>query len=146
MFLARPVDELFAFFSKAENLQELTPGWMKFRILTPLPIEMKVGTLIDYRIGVHGVPMRWRTLISDWQPGVRFVDDQLKGPYLKWHHTHTFEAGEKDGVAGTWLGDSVRYRVLMGWLVHGVLVKRDLQKIFDYRLEAIHARFGDSPA
>jgi len=138
MFLPRPIDELWPFFASAENLVKITPPWLSFKILTPTPIDMHTGTLIDYRIGLKGIPMRWRSQITVWEPGQRFVDEQLKGPYLKWHHEHTFEAVK----GGTLCTDLVHYRVLMGWLMHGLVVKRDLVKIFEYRQQILQEMFG----
>ena len=88
--VARELPEVFEFFSRARNLESLTPPWLSFSVLTPEPIEMRPGTLIDYRLRLHGLPMRWRTLIEAWEPEVRFVDRQLRGPYKLWHHTHSF--------------------------------------------------------
>src|SRR5277367_5549628 len=94
-WLPRPRSEVFPFFSEARNLEELTPPWLNFEVLTPPPLVMKPGLLIDYRIRVHGIPIRWRTEILTWEPPERFVDTQLSGPYTLWHHTHTFT--ERDG-------------------------------------------------
>ena len=94
-WLPRPLDEVFPFFSEARNLEELTPPWLKFEVLTPAPIVMRPGALIDYRIKIHGLPIRWRTEIVEWDPPHRFIDVQLNGPYKLWHHTHTFT--ERDG-------------------------------------------------
>jgi hypothetical protein len=91
-FIDKPLDEVFAFFSKAENLNLITPGYLGFRILTPLPVEMKAGTHIEYVIKLHGIPVRWKTLISVWNPPCLFVDEQLKGPYSVWIHEHHFKA------------------------------------------------------
>lgn len=135
------LDEVFEFFADAANLQEITPQWLNFRILSPLPIEMRVGALIDYRIRVRGLPVTWRTRISAWQPPVRFIDEQLKGPYSLWVHEHTFEATE----SGVLVKDLVRYRVPGGpaaGLVERLWVKPDLERIFAYRREAMLRRFG----
>ena len=105
LWLPRPRTEVFHFFAEARNLENITPPWLKFEVLTPAPIEMRPGTLIDYRIRVHGLPISWRTEITEWQPPHHFVDVQLRGPYTLWHHTHTFE--ERDG--GTLCLDHVRY-------------------------------------
>ena len=99
-------EAVFPFFAEAENLETLTPPWLSFRIVTPRPIAMREGVTIDYRIAVHGLPMRWRTLISRYEPGKAFVDEQIRGPYSVWHHTHTFTP--QDG--GTVLGDEVVMR------------------------------------
>ncbi len=138
-FVSRPLEEVFEFFSKAENLQELTPDFVGFKILTPLPIEMKKGTLIDYSIKVHGMPMKWRTLISAWEPNKRFVDEQLKGPYKKWHHEHSFEA--VDG--GTLIKDHVTYDVWFGFILVPLMIRKDVEKIFGYREEKIREIFPD---
>jgi ligand-binding SRPBCC domain-containing protein len=129
VWLPRPIDEVFAFFGDAGNLERMTPPWLSFKILTPRPIDMRAGTLIDYRIALHGIPMKWRTKITTWNPPFEFVDEQLSGPYRRWHHRHTFaeEAG------GTRVGDIVDYDVLGGWLVNKVFVERDVRKIFDFR-------------
>jgi ligand-binding SRPBCC domain-containing protein len=138
LFVARDLETTFGFFADAGNLQRLTPPWLDFSILTPQPIPMRTGTLIDYRIRLHGIPVRWRTEIADWAPPVRFVDQQLRGPYRLWHHTHTFTATDD----GTLVEDTVRYRPLGGRLVHALFVKRDLERIFTYRQEAILKAFG----
>lgn len=126
-----PLKEVFNFFSDENNLEIITPPWLNFRVLKKNTRKIELGTEIDYRISVHGIPMRWRSLIADWQPESQFVDIQLKGPYALWHHTHLFE--DKDG--GTLMTDIVRYKVPMGWLgqvVAGWFVRRDIKKIFAY--------------
>jgi ligand-binding SRPBCC domain-containing protein len=138
LFVARDLETTFAFFADAGNLQRLTPPWLNFAILTPQPIPMHAGALIDYRIKVHGVPVTWRTEIADWRPPHQFVDQQLKGPYWLWHHTHTFTA--EDG--GTMVEDTVRYRPIGGALVHTLFVRRDLERIFRFRQEEILRVFG----
>jgi len=130
--LPGPPGAVFPFFADAGNLEAITPGWLAFRIVTPRPIEMHVGALIEYRLRLHGVPVSWLTRIEEWEPGVRFVDAQLRGPYALWHHTHEFEA---DGD-GTIVRDTVRYALpfgVFGGLAHLAFVRRDLEKIFDYR-------------
>lgn len=139
LWLSRPHDEVFSFFADARNLQEITPPWLKFEVLTPAPIEMRAGTLIDYRIKVRGLPLRWRTEISEWEPPNRFVDIQLRGPYTLWHHTHTFEA--RDG--GTLCGDLVRYRPWGGAFIDWLFVRRDVERIFQYRQERLRTLFAD---
>lgn len=133
--IERPIDEVFAFFADAANLQTLTPPFLGFEILTPQPIIMRTGARIDYEISLLGVPMTWRTLISTWQPNQCFVDEQISGPYAKWHHTHSFEA---DGHA-TVMRDEVEYRMplgVLGSVARVLFVARTLNKIFDYRSEA----------
>jgi len=136
-WLPRPLPEVFAFFADAGNLDALTPGWLRFEILTPRPIAMRVGALIDYRLRLRGLPIRWQSEISEWSPPRRFVDEQRHGPYRLWHHTHTF--AEVDG--GTAVSDIVRYRVVGGALVNTLFVKRDLQKIFAYRQQKLAELF-----
>ena len=128
-FIPRPIEEVFEFFQDAHNLEELTPDFLGFRVLTPRPIAMGAGTLIDYRIKLHGIPLRWKTQILDWDPPNGFVDDQLKGPYLRWHHTHRFF--EEEG--GTRCTDRVLYKVFGGALVQRLFVGPDVDRIFRYR-------------
>lgn len=145
LWVPAPLEKVFPFFTDAHNLEDLTPPFLRFRVLTPDPIDIREGALIDYRIGLHGIPMRWRTLISRWEPPHAFVDEQLQGPYTRWHHTHTFEA--KDG--GTLLGDRVEM-IPKGWvlapLVQKLFVARDVQRIFAYRLQRMTAHFGGDPS
>jgi ligand-binding SRPBCC domain-containing protein len=127
--IERPIDEVFAFFSKPENLERITPPWVGFRILTPPPIDLREGALIDYRIRLKGIPIRWRTEITTWNPPHGFVDTQLRGPYRRWVHTHTFR--EVDD--GTLVGDHVDYAVPGGALIDRLFVRRDVDRIFAYR-------------
>jgi ligand-binding SRPBCC domain-containing protein len=132
-------EEVFPFFGEAANLEAITPPWLRFRIVTPTPIEMRPGALIEYRLRLHGLPIRWRTEIEAWEPGVRFVDRQISGPYTLWHHTHTFEP---DGDGGTLMRDTVRYALPLGPLgeiAHRLFVARDLERIFDFRAQAVGA-------
>jgi ligand-binding SRPBCC domain-containing protein len=125
--------DVFAFFADAGNLEAITPAWLGFRIVTPRPIAMGAGTLIEYRLALHRVPLRWLTRIEVWEPGVRFVDVQLRGPYRAWHHTHEFEP---DGRGGTVMRDVVRYALPfgpLGELARRAFVARDLEAIFDHR-------------
>lgn len=138
LWLPRPREALVPFFADARNLERITPPFLHFRILTPQPIEMRPGTLIDYRLSLHGLPMRWRTEIAVWEPPRRFVDVQLRGPYRKWVHEHTFEP--VDG--GTLCRDRVEYAVPGGCLVHRLLVERDVRRIFAYRQEVLRSLFG----
>lgn len=140
--LPRGIDEVFAFFADAGNLNRLTPATLDFRILTPAPIDMRVGARIDYTIRLRGLPMRWRTLISEWTPGRRFVDDQLKGPYALWHHEHDFEACD----GGTIVRDRVTYATPLAWapgagLVHRSFVRPELVRIFTYRMRRMAELF-----
>jgi len=138
LWLPHRPDDIFPFFAEAGNLDALTPPWLHFEVLTPTPIVMRVGTLIDYRIRVRGVPFRWRTEIAEWQPPHRFVDVQLRGPYTLWRHTHTFD--EHDG--GTLCGDQVRYRPRGGALVHWLFVRRDVENIFQFRQQRMKELLG----
>jgi ligand-binding SRPBCC domain-containing protein len=138
-------EEVFAFFADAHNLEAITPAWLSFRVVTPAPVEMRPGALIEYRLRLHGVPVAWLTRIEDWTPGVRFVDVQLAGPYALWHHTHEFAA---DGADGTIVRDVVRYAMPwwpLGELAHALLVRRDLERIFDHRHAAVARRIAPSP-
>ena len=139
--VAAPIERVFDFFSRAENLERLTPASLKFKILTPLPIEMKVGSIIDYRLQLLGIPFGWRTEITVWEPGVRFVDVQRKGPYLLWEHEHLFSA---EGSV-TRMEDHLRYAVPGGILepvIHALFVRRQVEKIFEYRNGEIARIFG----
>jgi ligand-binding SRPBCC domain-containing protein len=131
--IARPIGEVFEFFSDARNLDQLTPAWLKFNVLTPDPIEMRPGTLIDYQLRIRGLPIRWQSEITAWDPPRGFVDEQRRGPYKLWHHEHIFES-EGDG---TRVIDRVRYDVLGGALVERLFVRRDLERIFNYRTERL---------
>lgn len=131
-------EEIFPFFSDAGNLEVITPPWLNFRIETPLPIVMREGATIDYRLRVHGVPLRWRTKIRVWEPPFRFVDEQERGPYRQWVHEHTFES--RDG--GTLARDVVSYAVAFDCVVHPFFVRGDIQKIFTYRETALREKFG----
>ena len=138
LFLPRPLGEVFPFFAEAGNLQRITPPWVDFRITTPLPIAMRVGARIDYRLTVHGVPISWRTEITAWEPPCHFIDTQLKGPYRRWIHSHRFR--EADG--GTWVDDQVDFAVPGGWPIEHLFVRRDLSRIFLHRQYATLAAFG----
>jgi ligand-binding SRPBCC domain-containing protein len=145
LWLPRRLGEVFAFFSDAANLDVLTPPWLHFRILTPSPIPMHAGAVIDYRLRWHGLPLRWRTAIAAWAPPHRFVDRQIRGPYLQWVHEHTFE--ERDG--GTRMCDRVEYALPGGplaALVQRWVVGPDVGRIFAYRQEKMRELFGRAAA
>jgi ligand-binding SRPBCC domain-containing protein len=130
--LPRPADGAFEFYADAFNLEAITPPWLRFRVTSRYPIEMREGALIEYRLRLHGLPIRWLTRIEVWDPPRRFVDVQLRGPYALWEHTHTFEPAP-DGVV---IRDRVRYALPfgpLGSLAHALFVRRDLRRIFDYR-------------
>ncbi len=131
-----PVEEVFSFFSDAANLEAITPSFLRFRILTPLPIAMRQGARIEYALSLFGIPFRWRTRITRWEPGVCFADEQESGPYAFWRHTHAFEAG----AGSTTMRDRVEYALPLGPVggaVRTLFVKGALVRIFDYRREAI---------
>jgi ligand-binding SRPBCC domain-containing protein len=130
--------ELFDFFSDASNLHVLTPPWLHLRVLTPMPVEMKPGASIDYRMRVHGLPVRWRTRITLWDPPHRFDDEQIIGPYRRWLHTHTFE--KYDG--GTNVCDLISYAVPLDFLTHRLFVRPDIEKIFGFRSHELTKRFS----
>lgn len=133
--IARPRHEVFAFFGDAFNLERITPRFLSFRILTERPVRMGPGTLLDYKLSLFGVKFYWQTRIEEWRPEEYFIDVQLKGPYSLWRHTHSFE--ELDG-GRTLMRDRVEYAVPygpFGRLAHGLLVRRSLERIFDYRAE-----------
>jgi ligand-binding SRPBCC domain-containing protein len=137
-WVPRPRAEVFAFFSEAENLERITPAFLRFRILTPRPIRIAPGALIDYRLRLHGVPLRWRTRIETFEPGVAFTDVQLSGPYKRWHHRHEFA----DEAGGTRMRDIVDYELPfgpLGALAHALFVRRSVERIFDYRQQVVAA-------
>jgi ligand-binding SRPBCC domain-containing protein len=134
--LPLPRVEVFGFFSDPRNLERLTPPWLSFRILTVDPLPVGEGAVYDYSLRLRGLRLRWRTLITVWEEGHRFQDLQVRGPYALWRHTHTFE-DSSDG--GTRMTDEVHYRLPFG-LLGGValpFVKRDVEKIFTFRREAL---------
>ncbi|HET6997331.1 MAG TPA: SRPBCC family protein [Solirubrobacterales bacterium] len=134
-----PVEQAFDFYGDAANLEPLTPPWLRFEVTTVGPMTLRAGALLDYRLRLHGVPIRWQTRIEIWEPPLRFVDVQVKGPYSLWEHTHLFEP---DGE-GTVIRDHVRYSIPygpLGALAERLFVRRDLKRIFDYRAEAVSER------
>src|SRR5690349_6473843 len=133
-------EDVFPFFADARNLEAITPPLLQFRLLTPDPITMGPGTFLQYALRIHGLPVRWDTLIQDWDPPHRFVDVQVRGPYRLWHHTHELEA--VDGGRATLMRDTVRYAVGFGFLgevARRALVKRDVEAIFAFRAENVPA-------
>jgi ligand-binding SRPBCC domain-containing protein len=139
LWLPRPPADVFPFFSDAFNLQRITPPWMSFHVLTEAPIEMRTGTRIDYKLRIRGLPVRWQSEITVWDPPHRFVDEQRRGPYRRWVHEHCFD--ERDG--GTLVRDSVEYAVWGGRLVERLFVRRDVETVFRYRSEVLTQLFGD---
>ncbi len=141
----KPLEEVWPYFATPENLEDMTPDSLRMRTITPSPLRMREGALFDYVVQTHGVPLRWTTLITDYEPPHRFVDVQLRGPYSFWHHTHTFE---RTSTGGTLIGDTVRYMLPLGPLgivAHALVVKRDLETIFEYRRKRIIELFGQLP-
>ena len=136
-WVSLPKEDVFPFFADAANLQQLTPPWLRFEIRTPQPVEMRTGARIEYRISLHGLPMSWLTEIAAYEPPFMFVDQQLRGPYRTWIHTHQFRSDR----GGPLLLDHVEFDMLGGALV-APFVKRDLRKIFTYRHEALLAYFA----
>ena len=135
--LPHPVDRVFPFFAEARNLERITPPLLGFAVMGDEPVEMRVGALIQYRLKLHGLPVDWLTRIDEWEPGVRFVDQQLVGPYRLWHHTHTFEPRGDS----TLMRDTVRYALPL-WPLGELampLVRRDLKQIFDFRRDSVGA-------
>ena len=147
LWLPHSPDEVFPFFADASNLERLTPPSLRFQILTQLPIEMAVGTRIDYRIRLRRLPMRWQSEITAWEPPYRFVDEQRRGPYRLWVHEHVFipqEGTAQDG--GTLARDIVQYAVLGGSIVQRLFVASELERIFEYRNAALKLNFAvDAP-
>jgi ligand-binding SRPBCC domain-containing protein len=131
--LPRRLDEVFPFFADAANLERITPPWLRFTILTPTPVQMHAGTRLDYRLRVRGVPFSWQSEITTWEPPLRFVDEQRRGPYRLWVHEHSFRAIG----AGTEVRDQVTYAVPGGWLVERIAVGPDVRRIFAYRRQAL---------
>jgi ligand-binding SRPBCC domain-containing protein len=140
IWLPQPPEVVFPFFGDAANLDAITPPWLDFKVITPPPIVMRAGTLIDYRLRLRGFPLRWRTHISVWEPPFRFVDEQLRGPYRLWVHEHTFVASK----GGTLARDYIRYAVPFDWLAHRWLVRPDIERIFAHRLCALEQHFKQS--
>jgi ligand-binding SRPBCC domain-containing protein len=130
-------EEVFPFFADARNLEAITPPLLRFRVVTPRPLDVRAGTFLQYRLRVHGVPVTWHTIIQAWDPPHRFVDVQVRGPYALWHHTHTFTA---TGDHGTLMTDTVRYAIgfgPLGELAHRALVRRDVEAIFAFRAQRV---------
>jgi len=141
-WIARPIDEVFAFFADAHNLEQLTPPWLGFWILSMDSSAISEGTKIHYLLRLHGLPIHWKTEIRRWEPPYRFVDIQRSGPYRLWHHTHRFEAHQ----GRTKMIDVVRYALPFGYvgrMVHTLKVRDDVRRIFDYRRQRIDELFAE---
>ncbi len=143
--IPQPTETVFEFFSHIANLEEITPTWLGFETGAAPAGELYPGAFVEHTLRLHGVPLRWLTQIQGWQPGRRFVDMQLRGPYAVWHHTHEFAA---DGVGATVMSDIVRYALPLGPLgeLAHPLVRHDLEAIFDFRGAAVARRLGDGSA
>jgi ligand-binding SRPBCC domain-containing protein len=137
------IDQVFDFFSKAENLEKITPPFLKFKIMTKKPINLKQGTIIDYKLNLRKVPFKWKTKITAWDPPYKFEDTQVKGPYKQWIHTHTFKQTE----IGTMIKDRIEYRS-PGWIfepiINKLFVRPDIEKIFKYRREQFQRYFNSA--
>ncbi len=140
-WLSRPISEVFTFFADAQNLEKITPPWLGFKIISMSTHSISKGTVIRYRLRLHGIPFHWRTKICEWNPPLCFVDEQTTGPYKQWRHTHSFEThGDR-----TKMIDQVQYSLpfgLLGRIVHALKVRRDVSRIFDYRRLQIDALFA----
>ena len=142
-FIEKSIDEVFTFFSKPENLSVITPSKLGFKILTPIPIEMGPGRIIDYQIYLLGIPIHWRTLITDYNPPNMFIDQQIKGPYNMWHHTHTFHKVE----GGVEIKDKVVYSIpfgILGRILNYLWIRIDLENIFVHRKKVIDKLFENN--
>jgi ligand-binding SRPBCC domain-containing protein len=137
-FLAERRERVFEFFSDAFQLETLTPPWLRFSVRTPSPIHLQRGTRIDYRLWLHGVPIRWQSRMEVWEPPVRFVDVQTRGPYRRWRHEHVFQ----EVAGGTICRDVVDYAVPGGWLVDRFFVRGDVRRIFEFRQRKLEEIFG----
>ena len=135
--LPQSPEDVFPFFADAANLEKLTPRYLNFEILTPLPMEMCRGAIIEYKLRLHGVPIRWQTEITEWDPPFYFVDTQIRGPYRWWVHEHRF----LENSEGTLATDEVQYDMPLGRLLHPLFIKRDLVNIFTYRARVMHELF-----
>jgi ligand-binding SRPBCC domain-containing protein len=141
-FVPQAPEKVFEFFSQADNLQQLTPSWLHFRILSVAPAPIRKGTLIRYALRWRVFPIYWTTEIVEWEPPNRFVDVQLRGPYKLWHHEHRFVAEGR----GTRIIDEVQYQLplgLVGRLAHRFKVRNDVKAIFEFRKEAVRRLFGE---
>jgi ligand-binding SRPBCC domain-containing protein len=140
-FVPRPPSEVFLFFSRPENLELITPPWLGFRMLTPSPILMQKGAVIDYSLRTSGMKLQWRSLISEYNPPYMFADQQVKGPYALWLHLHTFTEADD----GTIIKDEVHYALPLGplgWIAQHLVVRKQLEDIFEHRSGAIEQLFG----
>jgi|TARA_B110000914_G_C15255716_1_gene350637 ligand-binding SRPBCC domain-containing protein len=141
-FVSSDMDTVFDFFSRPENLEKITPPAMGFHIMTPKPIEMREGAIIDYTVNIMGIPARWRTMITGYKKNQFFIDEQLKGPYSYWHHKHSFKTVE----GGVNIVDEITYALPLEafrTIVHPLFIKPQLRKIFSFRFQIIQDKFND---
>ena len=139
--IAAPPRPVFTFFARARNLERITPPWLRFAVLTPEPIEMAQGAEIAYRLRLRGIPISWTSRIERWEADRLFVDRQLRGPYRLWVHRHEFVAA----AGGTLVRDRVRYALplgVLGTVAHAAVVRRDLERIFDFRRDTVRQLLG----
>jgi ligand-binding SRPBCC domain-containing protein len=139
------VEDTFRFYGEIENLERITPPWLRFRILDPRPDRLTAGARLEYTLRLHRFPIRWTTQIDRWEPPHLFTDFQVRGPYRLWEHTHTFEPAD----GGTRMTDTVRYAIPygpLGALAHVAFVRRDLRRIFDFRRDTVAALLGGANA
>jgi ligand-binding SRPBCC domain-containing protein len=138
IWLPRPREEVFGFFAEPANLERLTPAWLRFEIITKLTGAIEKGFQLNYQLRIHGVPIKWQSVISDWEPPHRFVDQQTRGPYKFWVHEHKFMEHNR----GTLVRDNVQYSVPGGILVQKFIVAPDLDRIFKYRHMVLQTIFN----
>ena len=138
LWLPQSVDQVFKFFADPVNLQRITPDWVGFSLLSPGRLEMRAGALIEYRLKIHGIPVKWQSEITAWEPPHRFVDEQRRGPYRRWVHEHRFVPQRQ----GTLIQDQVQYSVPGGWILERLFVNRDIRKIFEFRCGKLQNLFG----
>jgi ligand-binding SRPBCC domain-containing protein len=137
LFLPHPLEIVFPFFADAANLEKITPPWLQFEILTPLPVTMREGAVIEYRLRLHGISLRWQSEITLWDPPNQFVDEQRRGPYRKWIHKHTFARRGN----GSEIYDHVQYSLFGGRLTNLLFVRKDVRGIFSYRTQKLRKIF-----
>ena len=138
-WIPKPPEEVFPFFASTGNLESLTPDWLHFHVISESK-AIERGTKIDYKLRIRGVPVRWQSEITVWEPPFRFVDEQRRGPYRTWIHEHRFEPRAE----GTLVTDIVRYAVVGGPLIQRWLVSKDLVRIFDYRQKQLEKIFAEA--
>lgn len=144
LWVPEPRDRVFEFFADAFQLETITPPWLHFHVVTPRPITMATGLLIDYRLRIRGIPVRWQSRIDAWEPPLQFVDEQVSGPYAAWRHLHTFEEQPgAEGARGTLVGDQVDYAVPGGAIIHWLFVRQQLLQIFAFRRAKLIEIFGE---